>query len=113
MPKKKNKHGHVIGRPVFMNFRLHNNKVSPTLIGRCHAAHPTKMRWLTPIEHAVICGYPKNYKWHDEPQSIYKQAGQSVTSVMGEYLGKIFKRALNKNIKAKKELNIVDFRKVQ
>lgn len=112
MPMKKNSRGQISGRPIFINFRLHPNKPSPTLIGGNHAAHYSKNRFLTPIEHAMLCGYPENYKWDGEPQTWYKQAGQSVTSVMGDVLGKICVDALTKDKKTKGEIQIIDYRKM-
>jgi site-specific DNA-cytosine methylase len=111
MPKVLNKRKQVIGRPIFMNFRLKNNEVSPTLIGGCHAVHPIKNRFITPIEHAVLCGYPENYKWDGPPQSWYKLSGQTVTPVIGDYLGKTFKKALRKNISIKPNINLINHRK--
>ena len=111
MPKKKNKSGRVIGRPLFINFRLNKNTVSPTLIGGCHAVHPTCTRFITPLEQAALCGYPSNYKWSGLEGSWYKQIGQSVTPVMGDVLGKIFKKGLIENKLVKPTITLIDRRK--
>lgn len=108
---KLNDKGQVKGRPSFMRFRLDANKQSPTLIGGQHALHPYEDRYITPIEHAVLCGYPPDYKWADDANP-YQQSAQAVTPIMGEYLGGIFKNALRHNKRIRKPLiTIVDYRK--
>lgn len=105
-----NKKGEVKGRPVWMNFRLRAHLPSSTLIGACHAVHPTEDRFLTPEEHATLCGYPQTFGFVGDPRTWYKQAAQAVTEPMGDYLGQIMRRALLKNVSTDRQVEMIDFR---
>lgn len=105
---KKDSRGIVKGRPGFINFRLRGDDVSLTLTGGCHAIHYSKSRFISPKEHAILCGYPITYKWAGVPSAIYKQAGQGVSSVIGKYLGERFDVALRMNKKSKVKIKTVN-----
>ena len=103
-----NVRGQVTGRPGFLYFRLRPDDVSLTLSGGCTAVHQTQHRYITPLEHAVLCGYPITYKWSGVPGAIYKQAGQGVSPVIGKYLGERFDAALRMNKKSKVKIKTVN-----
>ncbi len=109
---KRDAKGHAIGRPVFMNFRLDADLPSPTLIGGCHAVHPTEHRFISPEEHAALCGYPRDFKWAGNKGSIYPQIARAVTPVIGNYLGACAKRAITEGKKIKPEIRVIDYRKL-
>ncbi len=110
---KKNVRGQVLGRPTWMNFRINGEKPTNTLIGACHAVHPTEHRFISPHEQAALCGYPKEFKWAGPPQSWYAQISRAVTPVIGEYLGRVAKSGITKAKKLPKGyVNTVDFRKL-
>ena len=107
---KYNARGEIKGRPVWMNFRLRPHKPSSTLIGACHAIHPFEDRWITPEEHATLCGYPQTFAFAGDPRTWYKQAAQAVTEPIGDYLGQVVRRALLKDVPTSRVVQEVDFR---
>lgn len=110
---KKNKRGQVLGRPTWMNFRIDPDKPTSTLIGACHAVHPTEHRFITPLEQAALCGYPRDFKWAGKPLSWYPQVSRAVTPVIGDYLARVAKRGITRGEKVKpKTTLVVDFRKL-
>ncbi len=109
---KLNERGEIKGRPVWMNYRIRANRPSGTLIGGCHAVHPDHHRFLSPWEHAALCGYPPTFKFAGEPRRWYKQIAQAVTPVIGDYLGGVVKRGIKRGVKTRREVNVVDFRRL-
>lgn len=106
---KKDKHGRVIGRPNFLKVRLHPKLAASTFTGGNNMVHPYENRWLTIKEAQVLTGFPKSYVFMGHP---YQEIGKTVTPQMGEYLGKIFYKSLQKNIKIKPKVQIIDYRKM-
>jgi site-specific DNA-cytosine methylase len=109
---KYNDRDQVKGRPGFIYQRLDPDKPSPTLLGGCHIIHYKENRYITPLEHAMLCGFPRDYKWRVKAdREIYIQAGQGVSSVIGEYLSKQFSRALKINKPTSGKIKLIDYRK--
>ncbi len=102
--------GKLKGRPGWIRQRLTFDKPSITLVGGSHAIHPMENRNITPLEQAVLCGYPKTYKWAGPESSWYPQISRAVTPVIGEYLARVAKAGIEQGKKTKGKINTVDFR---
>jgi len=108
--KKSKKLNRIVGRPAWMNHRLDPDKPSGTLIGAGHCFHPTAHRIISPEEQAALCGYPKGYKWAGHPGSWYAQISRAVTPVIGDYLGGVARRGIEKGEVTRGKVVLIDYR---
>ena len=111
-PEKYKRKGRVYtrGAPPMLMHKVDSNKPCSTITSMLMQVHWNKNRFFTPWEVAHLCGYPLDWQWSVPPAKIYQEAAQAVTPVTGDYLGKMFAKALKKNRRTKGVLNIVDYR---
>lgn len=96
-----NQHGHVKGRPRFLDVRLDFNEPSPTLTGGATKFHPTEMRYITLLEQQLLCGYPADYTFIGPTLADrYAQTAQAVMPPVGEWLARNVRRAVEANVPA-------------
>jgi len=96
-----NAHGHVKGRPRFLDVRLDFDKPSPTLTGGATKFHPTEMRYITLLEQQLLCGYPPDYQFiGPNLGNRYAQTAQAVMPPVGAWLARNVLAGLAANVPA-------------
>lgn len=90
--------GQSSGRPGFLYRRLDPDKPSGSILGGATLIHPYEDRMLSPAEAAILCGFPKSYKWEASNQKKYERVGKTVTPPLGNYLGRTLSRALDDDV---------------
>jgi len=88
--------GQKKGRPGFLHVRLHPDKPSYTITGSDTKIHPTENRRMTAAEMAVLCGFPRNYRWATEGAAKYSELAKTVTPPAGRYMARVFEMALDR-----------------
>lgn len=106
-PDAKKVNGKYKGRPNFLKLRLHPQLPASTMTGGKNHLHPTEHRFITHQEAAALTGFPLDYEFTEGAE--FQEIGKTVTPVLGDYLGKTFKEALDNNKKATGN-STVDFR---
>jgi len=116
--RKRNKHGHVSGRPMFMTHRIHPDKPLGAMAGNYYI-HYKEPRMLSIAEMKVLGGYPE---WFTFPEKMttgkkISYLCQAVMPAVGEWLARQAKIAIQHQGKADLvqpvcEYRLVDLRKI-
>ena len=83
------------GRPHFLAVRLDPDDVAPTMTGGAHWFHWREYRYIAPNESALLCGFPRDYRW-DVPRP-YNQIAQGVMPPVGAYVASVIAAGLRAN----------------
>jgi site-specific DNA-cytosine methylase len=76
-------------RPGFLHQRLNADGPSQTITGSNTKIHPTEDRRLSPAEAAVLCGYPRDYRWATTGGQKFKEVAKTVTLPAARYLAEV------------------------
>lgn len=103
----------ITGRPSFRYIKLNPDDVCPTIVGT-NLAHPKNPRYLTMGEMKALAGYPPTWKLAIRTQRghpDYDELTRAVMPPVGKWIGGIIRKSIEKGVKAKKKVQIVDLRK--
>ena len=100
----------VKGRPQFMKWRLHVDKICPVIAGGFYI-HPKEDRLFGHKELSYLSGFPIDYKWEGPPSSIGSQIARGVMPPVAEYVSRIIKNSIVEKNKKSEDHQVIDFRK--
>ncbi len=104
---ERHKSGRIIGRPAFTIRRIALAKRAPVLLH--NAIHPTENRYVNLSESKAIMGFPQGFKTAETGNAAVVLLTRGVCPPVGTWLGRNFHRALEADIKQRKQFDMVDF----